>query len=235
MGIFDGISNRFRVNDEDEDYENEDLDDYEDEEEAPRRGLFGRKRTDEDEEDYEPSRGPINSGARSGGSGAPAGRGSAPVQPRVRSNNVPGPAAPDGQVQYIHPTLFEDAQQIADILRNHHTVLLNLEGLDSNLAQRIVDFSTGSCYALRGHFRSISASDLIIVFTPEDVGIGEAVTISASKASAASSNAFGGAAAQQSRMNPSGMNMNMNGMQQDSANSFVNGASSGAYGRNGAY
>ena len=241
MGIFDGFSNRFRPGDEDEDYETDDMDDYDDEEETPRRGLFGRKqRSDEEEDDYEPSRGSgsMSTGSRSGsGSGAPVGRGNAngnaAVQPRVRGN-TPGPAVPEGQVQYIHPTLFEDAQQIADILRNHHTVLLNLEGLDSNLAQRIVDFSTGSCYALRGHFRSISASDLIIVFTPEDVGIGEAITISAAKANA-SSNAFGGAAAQ-SRTNPSGMNMNtMNGMQQDSANSYMNGGASGAYGRSGVY
>lgn len=238
MGIFDSFSNRFRPGDEDEDYENEDMDDYDDEEETPRRSLFGRKpRSDEEEEDYEPSRGSMSTGSRSGsGSGAPVSRGSAnaAVQPRVRSN-APGPAAPNGQVQYIHPTLFEDAQQIADILRNHHMVLLNLEGLDSNLAQRIVDFSTGSCYALRGHFRSISASDLIIVFTPEDVGIGEAITISASKAAAASSNAFGGASAQ-SRSNPSGMNMNtVNGMPQDSANPYMNSGVNGAYGRNGVY
>jgi cell division inhibitor SepF len=73
------------------------------------------------------------------------------------------------QVRIIRPSSFDQAKQITDTLLSHRTVLLNLEGLDVNTAQRIVDFASGSCYALHGNFMKIS--HFIIVITPEDVSI----------------------------------------------------------------
>ncbi len=82
-----------------------------------------------------------------------------------------GGAKPDSgmQVRIIKPSSFDQARQITDTLLAHRTVLLNLEGLDVNTAQRIVDFASGSCYALNGNFSKIS--HYIIVITPEEVDI----------------------------------------------------------------
>lgn len=73
------------------------------------------------------------------------------------------------QVRIIKPNSFDQARQITDTLLSGRTVLLNLEGLDVNTAQRIVDFSSGSCYALHGNFMKIS--HFIIVITPENVDV----------------------------------------------------------------
>ena len=106
------------------------------------------------------------------------------------------------QVRVIKPSSFDQARQITDTLLSHRTVLLNLEGLDVNTAQRIVDFASGSCYALRGNFMKIS--HFIIVITPEDVDIAGDITGDGSQdaASAMAMGAMTGAAASMANQNP---------------------------------
>ena len=84
------------------------------------------------------------------------------------------PSSTKMQVRVIKPSSFDQARQITDTLLAHRTVLLNLEGLDVATAQRIVDFASGSCYALHGNFMKIS--HYIIVITPEDVDIAGDIT-----------------------------------------------------------
>jgi cell division inhibitor SepF len=48
-------------------------------------------------------------------------------------------------------------------------VILNLEGLEYELAQRIIDFSSGSCYALGGNLQWISK--YIIIIAPQNINI----------------------------------------------------------------
>ena len=47
--------------------------------------------------------------------------------------------------------------------------MLNLEGLDVDIAQRIIDFTSGSCYAVQGNVMKIS--HYIFVITPSSVDI----------------------------------------------------------------
>ena len=54
------------------------------------------------------------------------------------------------EVCVIKPTTMEEAREIADTLVDNSTVILNLEGIDVELAQRIIDFTSGACYSLGG-------------------------------------------------------------------------------------
>ncbi len=73
------------------------------------------------------------------------------------------------EICFCKPTSFEDATQVADALLSNRSVVLNLEGLDMALAQRIFDFATGSTYAVQGKLEAISK--YVYMITPESVNI----------------------------------------------------------------
>ena len=73
------------------------------------------------------------------------------------------------EVCVIKPTSFEDAREITDTLLSGRSVILNLEGLNVEIAQRIIDFSSGSCYSMNGNLQKVSS--YIFIITPETVGI----------------------------------------------------------------
>ena len=60
------------------------------------------------------------------------------------------------EVCIIKPTSVNDAREVTDTLLANSTVVLNLEGLDVEIAQRIIDFTSGSCYAVHGNSNSLS-------------------------------------------------------------------------------
>ena len=69
----------------------------------------------------------------------------------------------------IKPSSMEDTREIADTLLDNSTVILNLEGIDVELAQRIIDFASGACYSLNGSLQKISS--YIFLVTPANVDI----------------------------------------------------------------
>ena len=73
------------------------------------------------------------------------------------------------EVCVIKPTTIEDEIEIADTLLSSRTVLINMEGLNIELAQRIIDFSSGSCYAIGGGLQKVSS--YIFILTPSNVEI----------------------------------------------------------------
>lgn len=73
------------------------------------------------------------------------------------------------EVNVIRPTSMEDAREIADTLLEECTVVLNLEGLDVDVAQRIIDFTCGACYSLDGSLQKISS--YIYILAPSNVDI----------------------------------------------------------------
>ena len=80
-------------------------------------------------------------------------------------------ASGSGQVEVcvIKPTSMESTKEIADTLIQNATVILNLEGIDVELAQRIIDFTSGSCYSLGGSLQKVSS--YIFVLGPSNVDI----------------------------------------------------------------
>ncbi len=80
------------------------------------------------------------------------------------------------EVCVIKPTSVDDAREITDTLLSNRTVVLNMEGLDVDIAQRIIDFTSGSTYAIHGNLQKIS--HYIFIITPNSVDIsGDFATI----------------------------------------------------------
>ena len=73
------------------------------------------------------------------------------------------------EVCIIKPTSVNGAREVTDTLLANSTVVLNLEGLDVEIAQRIIDFTSGSCYAVHGNVMKIS--HYIFVITPANVDV----------------------------------------------------------------
>ena len=73
------------------------------------------------------------------------------------------------EVCIIKPASVNDAREVTDTLLANSTVVLNLEGLDVEIAQRIIDFTSGSCYAVHGNVMKIS--HYIFVITPANVDV----------------------------------------------------------------
>ncbi len=169
MGVLDRFLDIMKLSDDDDDYEDDDFydddyddDDYEEEEEKPKKsgGFFNRskkKSSDDEDEDY----------ADTAATTAPAtGRAANKVTPMRQPTKR---AAVQMEVCVIKPNTVEDAREITETLLSGRTVILNLEGLDLEIAQRIIDFTSGATYAIAGNLQKIS--NYIFLVTPTNVDI----------------------------------------------------------------
>lgn len=152
----------------------DDMDDYE--EERPRKNLFKKSRADAlddyDNEEDEPviSKRSPKQPLKSVKTTVP--KSTKPVSTttsskvssiRTRKGNN------DMAVCVVKPKSMEDAREITETLLANCTVVLNMEGLDLDLAQRIIDFTSGSCYAISGNLQKIS--NYIFIITPSAVDV----------------------------------------------------------------
>ena len=160
--------------DDDEFLDDEFDDDFDDE--KPKRRFFKKLEEDDDDlDDYEPRR-------RAEKQPAPKAAKTAKPQKTVKSPSSASASSskvtPMRQVKrtgsamevcVIKPTNMEDTREIADTLIANCTVILNLEGLDMEVAQRIIDFTSGSCYSIGGSLQKVSS--YIFILTPASVDI----------------------------------------------------------------
>jgi cell division inhibitor SepF len=77
--------------------------------------------------------------------------------------------AGDIQVHLVIPKNFNDAQQIADQFKDSIPVILNLQGADTDLSKRLIDFASGLTYALDGGMQRIA--DKVFLLTPRNVEV----------------------------------------------------------------
>lgn len=151
MGVLDSFLNMMRLNPDDEDdfYD----DDYYEEEEAPVSKKTARREKSESvrEDAYEPV------------SKSKSTQKITPMRPTKKQG------ASGMEVCVIKPTTVEDAREITETLLSNRTVVLNVEGLDVEIAQRIIDFTSGSCFAISGNLQKIS--NYIFIITPASVDI----------------------------------------------------------------
>lgn len=169
MSVLDKFLNAMKLNDDDG-FDNEDYldeDDYEDDDyadERPKKRILSKYEEDD----------------RAELSSAPAAADRDPAVPKARpkvvKSNPSSKIAPmrpkrgNGmEVCVIKPRSMEDTHEITETLQEECTVVLNMEGLDLTLAQRIIDFSCGTCYALHGGLQQISNN--IFIITPASVDI----------------------------------------------------------------
>jgi cell division inhibitor SepF len=75
----------------------------------------------------------------------------------------------DVRVHLVIPKSFNDAQQVADKFKDQIPVVLNLQGVDTDLSKRLIDFASGLTYALDGGMQRIA--DKVFMLTPRNVEI----------------------------------------------------------------
>ena len=68
-----------------------------------------------------------------------------------------------------HPVSYEDTQAIIDNLKNRKPIIVNMEELDVDCAQRILDFLSGAVYALSGTMCKISRGIFVVAPNNYDV------------------------------------------------------------------
>jgi len=84
--------------------------------------------------------------------------------------------AEDGSTKLVllEPRAFSEAQQIADQLKSRNTVVVNLKRVTSDQAKRIVDFLSGTIYAIGGSLQKIGGG--IFLCTPNNVKVNGKIT-----------------------------------------------------------
>jgi cell division inhibitor SepF len=94
-----------------------------------------------------------------------------PARPttQLRSVRPGGNGRGDVRVHLVIPKSFNDAQQIADKFKENIPVVLNLQGIDTDLSKRLIDFASGLTYALDGGMQRIA--DKVFMLTPRNVEI----------------------------------------------------------------
>ena len=159
MSFWDEIKNFAKPYNDDEDYDDYDdeMDDTFEEEAAPaeRAPRFGRR---EAAPAQEPAFAPAMSTTTAFTPAASTGFSGQVVN---TSNKV--------QLILVRPESFNDAPTIAANMRAKKAVVLNLEGVEKNLARRIVDFLSGCGYALDGSVKKVSQSTY--VFCPHNMEV----------------------------------------------------------------
>ncbi len=69
----------------------------------------------------------------------------------------------------LEPRAFSESQQIADHLKKRNTVVVNLKRVTSDQAKRIVDFLSGTIYAIGGDLQKIGGG--IFLCTPNNINV----------------------------------------------------------------
>jgi cell division inhibitor SepF len=73
------------------------------------------------------------------------------------------------RVHLVIPKSFNDAQDVADKFKDSIPVILNLQGSDTDLSKRLIDFASGLTYALDGGMQRIA--DKVFLLTPRNVEV----------------------------------------------------------------
>ena len=79
-----------------------------------------------------------------------------------------------GKMILLEPRAFSESQQIADHLKKRNTVVVNMKRVTSEQAKRIVDFLSGTIYAIGGDIQKIGGG--IFLCTPNNVNIQGKIT-----------------------------------------------------------
>ncbi len=79
-----------------------------------------------------------------------------------------------GQMILMEPRAFSEAPQVTDYIRSRNTVVVNLKRVTTDQAKRIIDFLSGSIYALNGNIQKIGGG--IFLCTPNNINIQGKIT-----------------------------------------------------------
>ena len=69
----------------------------------------------------------------------------------------------------FEPRAYSESQQISDYLKNNNAVIVNLKRVTPDQAKRIVDFLSGTLYAIEGGLQKLGGG--IFLCTPSNVPV----------------------------------------------------------------
>mgnify|MGYP005767317115 CR=1 FL=1 len=157
MGLLDKVKSVFGQDDYEDEYDDYD-DDYD--YDAPK---VPEKTRREEAVDYMPSSSRSSSSRSSSSySSSYSSRRTTPSVVNVNTNV-------QMQVSIICPDKYEDAKEVCDHIKARRPVVVNLEQVEYPVAQRIMDFLSGTCYSLEGTIQRISNN--IFIIAPENVDV----------------------------------------------------------------
>ena len=93
-----------------------------------------------------------------------------PVIQNKRNNkvvNIHNASSP--KITITKPLAYEEATEICDSLKNRKIVVVNTTSLEIRRAQRLLDFISGSCYALGGELQEIERG--VYILSPSNVEV----------------------------------------------------------------
>jgi cell division inhibitor SepF len=96
------------------------------------------------------------------------------IEPTFQTKNKKGKVVNIHQSTYVKVVVYQaltydDTQNIIDNLKNRKPIIVNLDSLEQDLAQRVLDFMSGAVYALDGTIQKVSRS--IFVLVPSNIDI----------------------------------------------------------------
>lgn len=146
MSILNKIMDTMRLTENDDDFFDEE--DYEEEKPTVKKRSFIKR--EEESDDYRHEEEPKTR-----------------FLPRSSNKVVPMRRSSSMEVSLIKPTSMEDTREICDYLLAGKAVVLNMEGIHMEIAQRIIDFTCGATYSMDGNLQKIS--NYIFIATPSSV------------------------------------------------------------------
>lgn len=76
---------------------------------------------------------------------------------------------PNTKVILCEPTTFNEVQNIAEHIINRRSVVINLQRVDHTQAKRIIDFLSGTVYALKGNIQKLGSETFLCA--PDNVDV----------------------------------------------------------------
>jgi cell division inhibitor SepF len=94
-----------------------------------------------------------------------------PISTSSKKNNkvVNIHTAASTKIMIIKPTVFEEATEICDDLRNRKIVVVNTTSMEAKVAQRLLDFMGGASYALGGELQEVEKG--VYILSPSNVEV----------------------------------------------------------------
>ena len=80
----------------------------------------------------------------------------------------------NSRVVLVEPRVYAEAQDIADHVKNRKSVVMNLQRIPQDQARRIVDFLSGTVYAVGGDIQKLGPETFLC--TPDNVEISGNIT-----------------------------------------------------------
>ncbi|MCT4396620.1 cell division protein SepF [Periweissella beninensis] len=106
--------------------------------------------------------------------------------PRQNNNNVLSmaehrsePKVNNSKISLFEPKKYADVKEVANRLLSGQATIVNFSAIEDSQAKRIVDFLTGTVYAIDGEIERIG--DAIFLVTPHNYEISGSVSASISK------------------------------------------------------